>query len=168
MTLSFSTEWPDRMGKLAGKPNYFVWKILDGLSVQDIITEEELSPYFDSIVAKEPVWPNNIAKLHTIRKDQHNRWKSGRDIHMVINSRTKDRFQFAPVVKCVSVQTIEIVHRHIKHGRAINVYVDGQIISGETLERIALNDGFDTVDDFLLYFNENFTGKLIHWTDLKY
>jgi hypothetical protein len=36
------------------------------------------------------------------------------------------------------------------------------------LEVIARHDGFDSVNDFLDWFSEDFTGKLIHWTDLKY
>jgi hypothetical protein len=35
-------------------------------------------------------------------------------------------------------------------------------------EVIARKDGFDTLEDFLDWFSEDFTGKLIHWTDLKY
>lgn len=28
--------------------------------------------------------------------------------------------------------------------------------------------GFDSVKDFFRYFNKDFKGKIIHWTDLKY
>lgn len=28
--------------------------------------------------------------------------------------------------------------------------------------------GFDTIEEFFAYFNEDFVGKIIHWTDLRY
>ena len=30
------------------------------------------------------------------------------------------------------------------------------------------NDGFASISDFLKFFNKDYTGKIIHWTDLKY
>ncbi|MFI5142060.1 MAG: hypothetical protein ACHQII_06855, partial [Bacteroidia bacterium] len=36
------------------------------------------------------------------------------------------------------------------------------------VEQLAYNDGFDNVEAFLNYFKDGFTGKLIHFTDLKY
>ena len=47
-------------------------------------------------------------KKHTIRKDEKDRWKVGNDIHFVINNRTKNRFQFAPITKVKSIQIIKI------------------------------------------------------------
>lgn len=117
-------------------------------------------------------------KFHTIRPDPHNRWRPGTKIHFVINNRTKDRFQFAPVIEVKSVQEIEIT-RHgplaeipmtMKYHRVgMKVVIDGGLVDGyEMLEFLALNDGFNSVEDFLKYFNYDFSGKIIHWTDLKY
>lgn len=36
------------------------------------------------------------------------------------------------------------------------------------IEELAKNDGFDSVEDFFRYFNSNFDGKIIHWTDYIY
>jgi len=36
------------------------------------------------------------------------------------------------------------------------------------IERLAENDGFNTASDFLEWFDHDFTGKIIHWTDYKY
>ena len=30
------------------------------------------------------------------------------------------------------------------------------------------NDGFASISDFFKFFNKDYTGKIIHWTDLKY
>ncbi len=48
------------------------------------------------------------------------------------------------------------------------VLVDDRKLKIEEVNQLAINDGFNSVDDFFQYFNTDFTGKLIHWTDLKY
>jgi len=108
-----------------------------------------------------------LPKLHTIREDKKNLWKAGNDIHFVINNRTPQRFQFAPVVKCVSTQRIEILHG-LKSDKQAFVAVDGKTLHISDIKRLAINDGFDSVDDFFAWFKEDFKGKIIHWTNLKY
>lgn len=197
MTLSFQTKWPERMGELTGQKNYFVEKILKGLPDNDkdfypeicvhcgwegmssIHLSERCSKcgYFSLRYYREfpPLGDNGCythlnvhAKIHTIRHDPHNRWKPGMKIHFVINNRTKNVFQFAPVIECMSVQKIEIVYRHIKNERPANVWIDDRIMSEDEVLQLALNDGFPSVEAFFLYFNEDFSGKIIHFTDLKY
>lgn len=187
MTLSFQTKWPERMGELAGKPNYFPEKIIAGLPLPDYrkmtlndLLSEITNPTDEEFMSgsTNPNF-NHIPKLHTIRSDPHNRWKAGMDIHMVINNRTKDRFQFAPMVKCVSVQ--EVVIRYSNGYREI--YIDDDCFYADkyngtqtvwngygnnNIEQLTLNDGFPSVESFFAYFNENFKGKIIGWTDLKY
>lgn len=109
-------------------------------------------------------------KKHTIRADVKNRWKAGNLIHFVINNRTPNRFQFAPVIKCTSTQKIEILYKDIDGFKleVATVYVDGVWLPGDEVEVLAINDGFDNIEDFFAYFNKNFTGKIIHWTNLKY
>lgn len=36
------------------------------------------------------------------------------------------------------------------------------------VEVLAKNDGFSGVKEFFEWFSEDFKGKIIHWTDLKY
>lgn len=38
----------------------------------------------------------------------------------------------------------------------------------EQMIKLANNDGFDTTDDYFKWFNRDWRGSLIHWTDLKY
>lgn len=167
MTLSFSTKWPKRMGELAGQPNYFIEKITstlhnvsftDAIEYQRQYIEKTGEKLYASIINRE------TPKLHTIREDKTNRWKAGNDIHFVINNRTKNRFQFAPILKCASVQEIQIYH--MKHSK--NIYVDGIWLSDCEIKQLAINDGFPSVEAFFSFFNNDFDGKIIHWTDLKY
>lgn len=114
MTLSFKQKWPKRMGKLAGKPNYFITKIWRSLLRFDWsydLIEQYANYHIDKFgspwdLSREYVFP---AKKHTIRADKHNRWKVGNKIHFVVNNRTKDRFQFAPIIKCTGTQKIQII-----------------------------------------------------------
>lgn len=188
MTLGFQTKWPERMGELAGQPNYFVEKIWE--SFPEVLQKEYLPEYFDrhfDLLNKH--WDNHYGisephpKSHTIRADPHNRWKPGNKIHFVINNRTKDRFQFAPVVECVSVQEIEIrtyesrIKPMIDYSfflsesylfSCFRVYIDGIIKPLHEVKHLALNDGFPSVEAFFQYFNTDFKGNLIHWSNLKY
>ena len=106
------------------------------------------------------------AKLHTIREDGKNRWKAGMNIHFVVGNRTPKRFQFAPVVKCVSTQKIEIIPGYYL-GETV-VKVDGRKLSFSEIQQLAWNDGFTNFVEFAIYFNDGFKGKIIHWTNLKY
>lgn len=119
-------------------------------------------------------------KKHTFRKDKKNRWKAGMIIDFYISVRTKNMFRFAPKVKVKSIQEVEMIWSGGKIN-TITIWIDKECYvqdygidynSSEQrqkrMETLAKNDGFDTVQDFLEYFNENFYGKIIHWTDLKY
>lgn len=207
MTLSFSQKWPKHMGEWAGQPNYFIEKIIKGISDSDkdfyaeycsqcgwkgmsSITVGAICPkcgYHALRYCHEgPFFGDDgyyshldhKPKLHTIRHDPHGRWKPGMTIHPVINNRTPNRFQFAPEIVCTGVQEIKI-----KHGMFgfKSVWIDGNItgnfsenfigenpVCTDLMRTIAINDGFDSLEQFFAYFNEDFTGKIIHWTDLKY
>jgi len=177
------------MGELAGQPNYFPEKIQHSLMDHGILSVADRHNYRHEHEQRfGHVWDWDCPKLnrkdHTIREDKNDRWKPGMDIHMVINNRTKNRFQFVPVVKCKSVQTIEIrdiTHLSTNVGIVLNfpikdqvfhlrynVIVDGKILGRNAIIVLAIKDGFDSVEDFFAYFNKDFKGKIIHWTNLKY
>lgn len=105
-------------------------------------------------------------KKHTIRHGK--RWKAGMKLHLATGVRTKDYFQFNENIKglevCKSVQDIKITH----YGDAMFVTVDGKHMPAEKVEQLALNDGFENVNDFVKWFNSDFEGQIIHWTDLRY
>jgi hypothetical protein len=178
MTLGYSTHWPKNMG---GKLTLFPEKILESLNdIYDFryhdyhdgelplgINKNDDVPEVESI---EP-------KKHTIRMDSKNRWREGNLIHSVINNRTANRYQFAPTIKCTGVQKIEIRHfsDHVEFsiddkffGSVFHHGIDMVYEYTNCVRELAINDGFDSIEHFLQWFDKDFTGKIIHWTDLKY
>lgn len=136
---------------------------------------------------KEQFKPKILAgvKDHTIRIDKPNRWKKYMPIHAATGVRTKNYNCFFKSI-CKSTQSIKINwYRHPEHkvhNSVFRVSIDGEsfgaavfnpghennpIITGR-LEELARRDGFENVTDFCNWFSEDFTGKIIHWTDKKY
>ena len=117
----------------------------------------------------------NHTKIHSIRLDKHNRWVEDRRIQMAIGVRTKN-YKVFYVAMCISTQKIVI-----KHGKGFpkqtGVWIDDKLIFSidgiihngtEMMTQIAKNDGFKNYHEFFKWFSEDFEGKIIHWTDLKY
>lgn len=100
-------------------------------------------------------------KLHTIRWDEKGRWKVGNKIHFSTGARTS-KYKCFKVGECTGTQQIEIRNRRI--------YVDGRALTLDKIEWLAINDGFDCIEDFWAWFDtySPFTGKIIHWTALRY
>jgi hypothetical protein len=174
MTLSFKTH-------IDGQPTHFVEKIWKGLIVnKDIlgISFNNRHHWLTKCVYSgnmDEAWAAATGiKIHTIRADPKNRWRVGMLIHFVIKNRTPKRFQFAPTIPVKAIQEIYIRWC----GAVVYVYIDGKpFYSSLTNEPemhyqcmffLATNDGFDSVEDFFKYFNTDFKGKIIHWTDNTY
>ncbi len=151
MNLNFMTNFPPQKFPPKGKPTNFVPKILACVDTQ---IAEAYTP-----------------KLHTFREKKKRRWKVGDKLHMMTGSRFKPR-QFnkdidgLQVVK--GVQDITIIWESPENHPAITI--DGKTIpiGDGYYSLIAQNDGFDSLFDFMMYFNQDFEGQIIHWTDLKY
>lgn len=183
MTLGFSQEikgvknfFPEKIIASLELPEYKKFTLHDFLAEVNEPSEEQFlqgscNPLFD-----------HKPKIHTIRAGV-GRWRAGMDIHMVINNRTSNRFQFAPTIKCKCVQKIEFRWYESTdlqdpalvgcvYNPRENVFcylaIDGIQLSHNDFSALAINDGFDSVDGFFAYFDKDFTGTLIHWTDLKY
>lgn len=180
MTLSFSQKFPDK------SPTFFVEKIWRSILCSNLAEIDLYKSYLSSHTKKfssswieknSTISQNCTPKIHTIREDKKDRWKVGNKIHFAINNRTKNRFQFAPILKVKSIQKIEIKYLSItKEPIDLKpiIWIDGYLkydpatgIDNGMLE-FARNDGFDSIKHFFEYFSENFTGKIIHWTDLVY
>jgi len=134
------------------------------------------------IIGFNKQFPDKIikgTKKHTIREDKHDRWHAGMKMHMATGVRTKKQNCFKLDI-CNGVQNIIIIwDRSSLIMNKATVYIDNKNIGGyfpelkyfnctSTIEQLAKNDGFYSVREFFAWFDENFTGKLIHWTDLRY
>lgn len=173
MQLLFST-------KIKEKETFFVEKIHKTFFLKEIYMKAGLDPqkhypkdynYF----VKDKCSP----KLHTIREDKKNCWEVGTLIDFCIKNNNTEVFRFAPSLPVVSIQKIEIKYTKCSYDDSPLVYIliDDQCLGTYNLNnksnygdinKLVQNDGFYTIDDFFNYFNEDYTGKIIHWTDLKY
>lgn len=111
-------------------------------------------------------------KKHTIRDDVFNRWHAGMKMHQSSGVRTK-QYKLLRLDTCTGTQRIEIIYR----SNAVFIKIDEKHFYNSLdthynnilrIVELSQNDGFDSVEDFFNWFNKNYTGKLIHWTDLRY
>ncbi len=174
-TIGFSTKFP------WGEETRFVDKIWIGLIDYEIVDWDCWEKYAGLATDRQddkikelfgcPEYINE-PKIHTIREDAHDLWKAGRKIHPVVFNRTKDRFQFAPVLECKSVQKFEI--EYINDGNEVIIVIDGTHFYNSLLginkgiDELATNDGFLSPLYFFMFFNKNFSGKIISWLNYKY
>jgi len=177
MILPFSTQ-------MNGKPTYFVEKIWQSFNHFQSVNVEEFYKFSDLLEPKKMIdlkyldnqfGDKDKGKCHTIREDKKDRWKPGNKIDFFINCRQKDMFRFAPVLPVVSTQKVEIEwHRDSITGEIEPIlWIEDMIFYKKNRQdkgmlQLAQNDGFDIIEDFFAYFKEDFKGKIIHWTDLKY
>ena len=171
MNLVFMTKWAN------GEPTYFVEKIWAGLRNNEISTRSEELFYSEN--AKKFLYSSGFEpKIHTIREDKNNRWRVGNKIHFVINNRQPNRFQFAPVIECTGVQTIEFFFYRLNTAfEHLQIKIDGRYLSEQEMIDLSVNDGFKSLTDFYDYFLTGWNGedddyykkmKLIHWTNKSY
>jgi hypothetical protein len=114
-------------------------------------------------------------KIHTFREDPHGRWKPGRKIHHATGVRTKNYNCFQED-DCEDVQPVHIEWSK-RSKNFVTIYIANTVFytnqGGITINfhgmcRLARNDGFECTADFFKWFNTDFRGKIIHWTDFRY
>jgi hypothetical protein len=113
------------------------------------------------------VLPRRPEKLHTIRRSA--RMKKGTKLSLRVWTGLPYRSPQRMFVEteCTGVQKIHIWQDSFG-GRYVVVDDRDEILSDGMVERLALNDGFENVDQFFSWFGFEFTGYIIHWHDLKY
>lgn len=104
-------------------------------------------------------------KKHTIRKDRGNRWKPGANIHFWRNNPRNVKlnpYQFG-TGKCIDVANIEIYPATDR----VKISQDGRkyetLADMDSLNALAVNDGFRDWQEMKQWFTEDFTGKMIFW-----
>lgn len=168
------------------KPTNFVekiWKCLkEELSIElhqkfseKLSAEEQTKPY----KMDGEIYTKVLPKLHTIREDPADKWIKSEEITFVIKDGMESEPEiFAPNAFVVNTQKIAIEWLPGKSENDITkpvVWIDDKIFfdayfnfGRAQMRWLANNDGFEDIDGFFNYFKENFTGKIIHWTELKY
>lgn len=111
-------------------------------------------------------------KIHTIRRDIEGKAKPGETLLLhdnlpIANGSNHHGFDFK---SCVSTQTITITYIKLFPWYITGpvVKVDDRSLTPLEVHTLAVNDGFDNIEQFYNWFNTNFSGKIIHWTDKKY
>lgn len=167
MILGFKTQ-------INGKPSNFVERIWEGFLRLGIkCSVNEFIEIGKKALPEKYLVTTFSPKIHTIREDKKNRWKAGMMIDFFINVRTEDMFRFAPRVPVTSIQKITMSY---SWNYIINIWINGRELTPSERLKLAINDGFDSWEEFFEYFyplikstEDNFwKGKIIHWTDLKY
>lgn len=118
-------------------------------------------------------------KIHTIREDKPGRWVADKLIHFATGVRTA-KYHCYMEDTCKSVQSIQIQYflweyesskdnmRVLVNG-GLFYNVDRKFATGsEQMELLAKNDGFDSIEEFFKWFDSDFEGVIIHWTDFRY
>ena len=108
-------------------------------------------------------------KIHSIREDLKDRWKPKMTVHMAVGVRTK-HYRCFMVRKLWHVARIEIRYNGCGLDEIIapDIIIDRYHLKDWEKLVLAKNDGFDSLGDFLQWFNKDFTGKILHWTDFRY
>lgn len=109
------------------------------------------------------------SKIHTIRADPSHRWTAGNKIHFITNPRTPQQYQFCSGV-CYSTQLVLI------HPKTREIFIQNEAATGWSRtppsfnHSFSQNDGFDCSADLFDFFSgcDQFEGKIIHWTALRY
>lgn len=79
---------------------------------------------------------------------------------------SKNYYQFN-LETCMSIQSIEII-RKTNCFEDTQVFVDGKLLTEKEVNQLTLNDGFDNLAEFYIWFDAGFKGKILHWTYLQY
>jgi hypothetical protein len=104
-------------------------------------------------------------KIHTLQEDLAGRWETGNNIQMATGVGTKNYNCFMKS-ECVSTQDISIIWEDDK--LMPSIIIGGYLFSYGFYGILGRNDGFTGAMGFLKWFNKDFHGKIIHWTDFKY
>lgn len=118
------------------------------------------------------------SKKHTMREDRKERWKPGKLIHHTTGARSK-RYKCFLQNDCISTQLVLMAYDKIQSKTNLIITVDRRRLTQKEIMQVVFNDGFLDLADFVNWFfppdhktgyrkRTLWSGKLIHWTDLKY
>lgn len=173
---------------ILGFKQYFPWKGEDGKPEPTNFREKILAGanYFQPS-GEEPVrnGPSThsvsikyfVPKIHTFREDPHDRWKAGMKVSMVYRGagyKIIDWFnEGIPELGTIkSIQKIQLRWVETKlENRVIStllIFIDNKGFPFNRYEELFANDGFKSRVQFFKWFKKDWSGKILHFTDLRY
>ncbi|MGC3945328.1 MAG: hypothetical protein QM762_12580 [Chryseolinea sp.] len=171
MTLGYKSKFTD------GTQTYFKEKLLIA-AAQGLMIDVNM-PYIKMPLTLAVLGITSIKpKIHSIRDDEKDRWRGNMLVHHVYGNRTAARDNFL-ISRAVSTQRIQIMDtkkisldekgNDTSFGRMRTILIDGKFLRPtEKLEQLAINDGFNSLEHFFTWFPSNYSGKIIHFTKLRY
>lgn len=166
--LQYASTYPAHLERIGGQATHFkvkLWQGFTNMTLNDL-QEVEYVKFLKKLTMDDiNLIGHKNSKLFTIRKDSEDLIQPGVEIGFFDEAGN----EFAPVIRCVSIQEIKIRwYSRFGDWRGDTLtFIDSIAVRGNVVEELARKDGFDSVEDFFTWYNEDFTGKIIHWTDLK-
>lgn len=93
-------------------------------------------------------------KCQTIRATRKRPVQVGDTLYLYTGMRTKECEKIGEVV-CKSVSDVEITD--------VGVMINDQYLTPSEVYRLAIADGFESVESFIKFFKKPFRGQLIKW-----
>ncbi len=121
-------------------------------------------------------------KLHTLREDVHERWNDSRTIQFCTGVRTK-KYKEHFSKPCTGTQLVKLIlpkNNFTPYITDLQIVVNGKPLNPLMNQVFIKNDGFSEWTDFMKWFffekkkgkwvqtRTEWTGKIIHWTELRY
>lgn len=169
--IQFSTHYPERMGEKAGQRNYFPEKVISGVVDNRgyLLADHQkhildCAPYVD-----ESILDSCTPKTSTIRKN-YDYWKSkeGQMIQPFFWEGKPYRSKhvvFCPEVKLERVMNVKIVPKYnmVRTYDSENMHFGAMLYSSDELSGFIQSEGFDSAEDFFMWFNEDYEGALLEF-----
>jgi hypothetical protein len=111
-------------------------------------------------------------KIHSLREDPKGRWRKGRSIQMATGVRSKQYEQFNKGLErletCTGIQHCSMTYHA---DEVLKILVDDRSLMPHEIQDLIKNDGL-TRKHFVEWFfpkkNQEWSGKIIHWTNFRY
>lgn len=169
MKLLFAQYYPSRMPRLGGLPTDFKAKLWQGFAKIDLnnLQSDAYIKFLRNLSKTEIELIGHVApKYHTMRRDDENKFKVGTPVEFF----DEDGNMIAPALACVRTQKVSITW--LKKGGNWRtdtiVTIDDRILQNWEIRAVSRSDGFDSPEDFFEWHPNDYKGKIIHWTTIKY
>lgn len=113
-------------------------------------------------------FPRIRPKIHAFLEDSQNKWMPGKPIEFSSIPPTKNGECFYAGKKAVCISTQNVIIKYVPGNFIPKIFIDGRELSYCEMVELALNDGFKRSSQLVDWFNKEWNGKLIHWTNKRY